>query len=57
MNNEFIVNYIKNICKRNIERIDLLSENDFANDVDIGMCYVYRKILKEIEDIENEKTK
>jgi len=50
MSAEKLLNHIKSICKNNIERIDKLSENGIATDVDIGMAYVYRKILGEINN-------
>ena len=40
---------LKNMCKENIARIDRLSDNAIATDVDIGMAYVYRKVLQFIE--------
>ncbi len=50
MSAETTLNYIISICKNNIVRIDRLSENGIATDVDIGMAYVYRKILGEINN-------
>ena len=40
---------LRKLCKENIERIDRLSDNAVATDVDIGMAYVYRKVLQFIE--------
>lgn len=40
---------LKSMCIENIERIDRLSDNAVATDVDIGMAYAYRKVLQFIE--------
>lgn len=49
MENEYLINKISDVCKSNILRIDRLSDNAIATDVDIGMAYVYRKILSILE--------
>ena len=49
---EIMLHHLKEMLKNNVERIDRLDESGVTTDIDIGMCYAYRKILDFIKERE-----